>query len=170
MPKILIIILSVLCFFASCKKSLDGGKASAEFNGESWDPEVTAYTNVYDPNTFDLSMKMKTGRYEDQSFYVSRIPKVKGRYSFFELTGANMTANKMIGHYMVVEGGDVICDTYDPRDQDSVYNYVTVDEIDNGKVSGTFSANLYVNLPKCNPAALDSIILRNGAYEVRIRN
>lgn len=172
-----ILTYCIIFLLISCKKNTGetfpfNGTVSATFNGQPWTPKIMAFSSTTVSNTFDLWIMVHSGGYERESFYVSSIPKTVEKHQYFELSNANVLAKKVMGGYTIVEGeGDEICDRYYPKVTDSLYNYVNIKEIkSDGTVSGSFSAKLFVRIPKCNISALDSILITDGLFETKIQN
>jgi hypothetical protein len=168
-----IIVFSLALLFFSCQKKYERyytGSASALKNGTNWSPKINGALGENE-GTFCIRLDGFSGEEVTESLGIANIPFKTGRTKILRRYYTAIDLTRIVGHYTtLLDDGDVTCDWYVVADQDTASNYVQVDSftVATGKVYGKFAMKLFLQLPKCNATALDTMVFTNGVFETTV--
>lgn len=176
MRYIIVLFISFGILGLKCKKDpyadIYFGNGNATVNGNTiYFNKARANLINSNPDSISIGLEKWEGgiKKEGISFFRVKVSNNIPQTTHKAVNGLNL----LISNYVtVIADGDVVCDFYNILEADSAQNYITITSYNSTtkEIRGIFQGTYLIdpNRTKCNPAAPDTIRIRNGEFYTKI--
>ncbi len=173
-------ILVTLCIsfsiFAKCKKDkwegIYFGYAKAEINGVKVNFKASGGLLYNLADSISLVFQKLDGFVLKESISIQKIYKGTNLpQSIHKVDNSTIRVESLSSAYYMTDD-DLICDIYDVYEPDSAQNYISITDFNSQtkEIKGIFQVTYLIDPAwrKCNPAAPDTIRIRNGVFHTKV--